>query len=59
MRDQPAGQKTSFGAAFDAEYAALPESLKMIYTPKEYAWMPPERRAKLIEEETMPEVWED
>jgi hypothetical protein len=48
-----------FGAAFDAEYEALPESLKLIYTPKEYAWLPPEIRAKVIEQECMPDVAED
>lgn len=51
--------RTGFGAVFDAEYDALPEALKTIYTPKEYAWLPPERRARLIEDETMPEVEED
>jgi hypothetical protein len=48
-----------FGAAFDAEYEALPESLKVIYSPKEYAWLDPTQRARLIEQETMPEVGED
>ena len=52
-------RQTGFGPAFDAEYDALPEALKMLYSPKEYAWLPPERRARLIEEETMPEVPED
>lgn len=51
--------QTGFGPAFDAEYSALPESIKMIYSPKEYAWMPPERRARLIDEECLPEVSED
>lgn len=51
--------QTGFGPAFDAEYDALPEALKAIYTPREYAWLPPERRSRLIEEETMPEVGED
>ena len=51
--------QTGFGPAFDAEYAALPESLKMIYSPKEYAWIQPERRARLIDEECLPEVGED
>ena len=43
----------------DAEYDALPEALKMLYTPREYAVIPPERRGRLLEEETMPEVGED
>lgn len=51
--------RTGFGPAFDAEYDALPAALKAVYSPKEYAWIPPERRARLIEEETMPEVGED
>jgi hypothetical protein len=50
---------SSYGPDFDREYDQLPESLKMIYTPKDYAWMTPERRAKLIEEETMPDCFED
>lgn len=50
---------TGYGPVFDAEYDALPEALKQIYSPKEYAWLPPERRARLIDEETMPDVPED
>lgn len=53
------GAEAAFGPAFAAEYAALPEALKAIYSPREYAWMPPERRARLLEEETMPDVPED
>ncbi len=52
-------RKTGFGPAFDAEYNALPESLKMLYSPNDYAWIPPERRARLVEEETMPEATAD
>ena len=50
---------SSFGHWFDAEYDELPEALKLIYTPKEYAWMSPERRQRLIEEETLPDHFED
>lgn len=59
MRDDRPAPETGFGAAFDHEYDALPESLKMIYSPKEYAWLEPHQRAKIIENETMPEVPED
>lgn len=52
-------QPSGFGTAFDAEYEALPASLQLIYTPKEYAWLPPEIRAKVIEQECMPDVEED
>ena len=58
-KDRATPVRTGYGAAFDAEYASLPEPLKVIYTPKEYAWLPPETRAALIEQETMPEVPED
>ncbi len=50
---------SGFGAHFDAEYESLPESIKLLYSPKDYAWMPPEQRAGLIEAECMPEVAED
>lgn len=52
-------QPTGFGPAFDAEYDALPESLKVIYTPKEYAWLDPSIRARVVESECMPEAFED
>jgi hypothetical protein len=52
-------EPSGLGPAFDAEYDALPEPLKMIYSPKEYAWLPPELRARVIEQECLPEVPED
>ncbi len=55
----PSPLKTGYGVAFDADYNALPEALKLLYTPKEYAWLDPEIRARVIEQETMPEVGED
>lgn len=36
------------------EYDALPESIKAIYSPKEYAWLGAEK-ARIIERETMPD----
>lgn len=48
-----------YGPAFDAEYESLPESIRMIYSRKEYAWMDHERRARLVESECMPDVGED
>lgn len=50
--------ETGFGPDFDAEYAALPEGVKMLYTPKEYAWLGA-RRHMVVEEETMPEAFDD
>jgi hypothetical protein len=52
-------EPSGLGPAFDAEYDALPEPLKMIYSAKEYAWLPPELRARVIEQECLPEVPED
>lgn len=43
----------------DIEYRNLPESIKILYTAKEYAWLTREGRERLIERETMPEYYED
>lgn len=51
-------RSTGYGEAFDAEYDALPEAIKLLYTPKEYAWTQPELRARLIEQECYPDVEE-
>lgn len=50
---------SQFGKDFDREYEALPESIKLLYTPKEYAWLEPDQRARVIEQECLPEVPED
>ena len=55
MAQLPSG----FGPAFDAEYDALPAGVRAVYSAKDYAWMPPERRARLVDEETMPEAFDD
>lgn len=41
-----------------AEYDALPESIKALYSLKEYAWMGAARRANLIQVETESEYEE-
>lgn len=51
--------KTGYGEAFDAEYDKLPAGLKLVVTPKEFAWTEPEQRARLIEAECYPDVAED
>lgn len=53
------GEQTSFGPAFDAEYEALPAALKMIYTPKQWAWLGAEERGRAVDRECMPDVGED
>lgn len=41
------------------EYDSLPEVLKWKYTPEEYLWLTREGRERLLEQETMPEAYED
>jgi hypothetical protein len=45
-------------AALELEYANLPESIKLIYSFQEYAWMGAERRARLLQDETESEYEE-
>lgn len=37
------------------EYDGLPESIKLIYTPKQFAWLGEERN-RIVERETMPDM---
>lgn len=37
------------------DYEELPESIKMLYTPKEWMWLGSEERGRAIERETMPD----
>lgn len=41
------------------DYQSLPESIKAMYTQKEYAWLDDESRENLIKDMTLPEVAED
>lgn len=41
------------------DYQSLPESIKTMYTQKEYAWLDDESRENLIKDMTLPEVAED
>lgn len=41
------------------DYEKLPEGIKSVYTPKEYAWLDDESRRRLIEDMTLPEVQEE
>jgi len=40
------------------EYDKLPEPIKILYTPKEYAWLSDAEKADLVTRECMPD-WED
>ena len=41
------------------DYQSLPESVKAVYTQKEYAWLDDESRNNLLRDMTLPEVAED
>lgn len=53
----PASTKTRDG--IDEDYEKLPEAIRASYTPKEYRWLGAERRARIIDEECMPDAHED
>jgi len=44
------------GTLNPAGYDELPEAIKMIYSPREYAWLSDAAKARLIETETEPEA---
>ena len=41
------------------DYDALPEAIKAMYTPKEYAWLPQPLKNSIIDDNILPEVPED
>lgn len=41
------------------EYHQLPESIKTVYSPKEYSWLDDESRRTLQQDMTLPEAEED
>ena len=41
------------------DYQSLPESIKVMYSQKEYAWLDDESRINLIQDMTLPEATED
>ena len=42
-------------AAMNPEYEELPESIKMLHTPEQYAWLG-DARYRIIERETQPDM---
>lgn len=50
---------SDFGEAFEAEYEALPMPVKVAVSKKEYAWLDPEQRVKIIDDLCLPDVGED
>jgi len=41
------------------DYDKLPESIKAMYSPKDYAWLPQPLKDSLIDDNVLPEVTED
>ena len=41
------------------DYDKLPESIKSMYSPKDYAWLPQPLKDSLIDDNVLPEVTED
>ena len=41
------------------DYDGLPEGIKAMYSPKEYAWLPQPLKDSIIEDSTLPEDPED
>lgn len=41
------------------DYERLPAAIRLLYTPKEYAWLPDDKKATLTTDECMPEWMED
>jgi hypothetical protein len=42
-----------------AEYDALPEPIRMLYTYTQYQWLSDDEKARLIEVETEPEQYDE
>ena len=40
-------------------YPQLPESMKLLYTPEQWAWLGADQRAVAVERECLPDVAED
>jgi len=49
----PEREETRF--QHDPRYDALPESIKFMYSPEEYAWLSDEEKAHIVERECMPD----
>lgn len=43
----------------NAEYDALPEAIKNLYTLQQYLWLSDAEKARLMQTETEPETFED
>lgn len=41
------------------DYEELPKAIQCLYSPKEYAWLPEEEKRNIINDNTMPETFDD
>lgn len=48
-----------YGPALLAEYEAQPAAVKLAVTLREYAWMDPEQRIRILDDLCLPDVEED
>ena len=57
--DPQEGANVPGGYTHHPDYDALPEGIKAMYTPKEYAWLPQPLKDNIIDDNVLPEVIED
>lgn len=48
--------QAAMAALTHPDYDELPEAIKMVHSPKSFAWLGDEARARVIERETMPDM---
>lgn len=56
MSDKPDPGKNY---ASHPDYEKLPQCIKILYTEKEYAWLPESEKQNIIQDNTMPETYND
>lgn len=47
------------GYTHDPKYDDLPELIKNLYSPKDYAWLPDDQKRNIVSDNCMPELHED
>lgn len=53
------GKNIPGGYTKHPDYDTLPEGIKAMYTPREYAWLPQPLKDTIIDDNVLPEVPED
>ena len=57
--DHKENQRVPGGFTRHPDYDKLPESIKLEYSPRDYAWLPEPLKRSLLDDMTLPEVPED